>query len=90
MEIFNNGQWGFVCANGWDTYDAIVVCQEEKLGSNGTAIQYTNNQTEILWLSGVDCVGNESQLSSCPHNGLGVVDECMLIAGVECFGKTAV
>ena len=87
VEILNNGQWGLVCANGWDTRDAIVVCQEENLGNNGTAIQYAYSQTETLWLSGVDCMGNESQLSFCPHNGLGIVDSCTVIAGVECFGK---
>ena len=87
VEILNNGRWGLVCANGWDAYDAIVVCQEKILGNNGTAIQFPYNQTETLWLSGVDCVGNESQLSNCPHSGIGVVDECTFIAGVECFGK---
>ena len=88
VEILYNGQWGLVCANGWDTHDAIVVCQGEKLGSNGTAIHYTYNQSETLWLSGVDCVGNESQLSFCPHNGIGTADNCTFIAGVECFGMT--
>ena len=87
VEILNNGQWGLVCANQWDSRDAIVVCQEENLGNNGTAIQYAYSQTETLWLSGVDCMGNESQLSFCPHNGLGMVDGCTFIAGVECFGK---
>ena len=79
-----------MCANGWDTHDTIVVCQEERLGNNGTAIKFTNNQTEILWLSGVDCMGNESQLSFCPRNGFGVVEECEFVAGVECFGKTKI
>ena len=88
VEIFNNGQWGLVCANGWDTHDAIVVCQEERLGNNGTIIKFPYNQTETLWLSGVDCVGNESQLSFCPHNGIGVVEDCEFVAGVECFGNT--
>ena len=88
VEILSNDKWGLVCANGWDMHDAIVVCQEKKLGNNGTAIRYTYNQTEIVWLSGVECVGNESQLSYCPHNGIGIVDDCTFIAGVECFGMT--
>jgi len=87
VEILNNGKWGLVCANGWDANDATVVCQEENLGTNGIAIKVTYNQTETLWLSGVDCIGNESQLSFCPHNGIGVVDDCTIVAGVECFGK---
>ena len=90
VEIFNNGQWELVCADGWDTHDAIVVCQEERLGNNGTAIKfpYNNDETETLWLSGVECMGNESQLSFCPHNGIGMVEDCEFAAGVECFGNT--
>ena len=87
VEILNNGRWGLVCFGGWDSRDATVVCQEENLGINGTAIELTHDQTETLWLSGVDCVGNESQLSSCPHNGLGMIDDCGFVAGVECFSK---
>ena len=90
VEILNNGQWGAVCADQWDTHDAIVVCQEKRLGNNGTAIQYDYDQMETLWLSGVNCMGNESQLSFCPHNGLGEVDDCAFIAGVECFGKVLI
>ena len=86
VEILYDDKWGLVCGSGWDMHDAIVVCQEKKLGSDGTAIQYTYNQTEMVWLSGVDCMGNESQLSFCPHKGLGVVDDCASVAGVECFG----
>ena len=87
VEILNNGQWGLVCANDWDIHDAIVVCREENLGNNGTAITFPYYRTATLWLSRVDCMGNESQLSFCPHNGLGIVDDCASVAGVECFGK---
>ena len=78
-----------MCANSWDTRDAIVVCREERLGNNGTALQSAYNQMEILWLSGVECMGNESQLSFCPHGGIGsyAVDDCPYVSAVECFGK---
>ena len=89
VEILNNGKWGLVCANSWDTCDAIVVCREEKLGNNGTALQSAYNQMEILWLNRVECMGNESQLSFCPHSGIGAyaVDDCPYVSAVECFGK---
>ena len=87
VEIYNNGRWGLVCSNGWDTRDATVVCQETNLGTNGTATQLMYNRTETLWLSGVKCVGNEPQLSFCPHNGIGVVENCTFVSGIECFGK---
>ena len=90
VEILNNGQWGLICANRWDTVDAIVVCREQKLGINATAINITYNQMETLWLNAVECMGNESQLSFCPHDGIGVVEDCEFVAGVECFGKKSI
>jgi len=87
VEILNNEKWGLVCANEWDTNDAIVVCQDQYLGNNGTAIQISYNQTDTLWLDGVNCMGNESKMSFCPHNGLGVIDDCAFTAGVKCFGE---
>ena len=87
VQIYNNEKWGLVCSDGWDSYDATVVCQEKILGTSGNAIQVAYNKTETLWLSGVKCIGNESQLSFCPHTGFGIVDNCTSVAGVECFGK---
>ena len=87
VEVFINGIWGLVCANDWDTFDVTVVCRETSLGTNGTAYQVTNNGSGTLWLSGVGCVGNESHLSQCPHNGIGNCDQLSGFAGVTCFGE---
>jgi len=90
VEVFINGVWGLVCANDWDTFDATVVCRQTSLGTNGTAYQVTNNGSGTLWLSGVGCVGNESRLSQCPHNGIGVMSNCDQLsgfAGVHCSGE---
>ena len=70
-----------------DTQDATVVYQEKNLGTNGTATQIANNQTGRLWLSGVGCVDNEPRLSTCIHSGIGVIEDCPFVAGVEYFGK---
>ena len=64
MQIYNNGEWGLVCSDGWDSHDATVVCQEKRFGTNGNAIQVAYDNSETLWLSGVKCIGNESQLFS--------------------------
>ena len=90
VEVFINGVWGLVCANDWDTFDATVVCNETNLGTNGTVYQVTNNGSGTLWLSGVGCMGNESHLSQCPHNGIGVdnCDQLSGFAGVNCTGKS--
>ena len=28
VEVFQSGEWGAVCDNGWDVNDALVVCRE--------------------------------------------------------------
>ena len=35
-------------------------------------------------------MGNESGLSLCPHNGIKLVNNCTMIAGVECYGKSEI
>ena len=87
VEIYNKGRRGLICSTGWNSQDATVVCQEKSLGTNGTATHYAYNKTEAVWLNGVNCIGNESRLSLCPHDSIGIVDDCTLIAGVECFGR---
>ena len=77
-----------MCANGWDTHDADVACREAFTEIYGTAVPLAYNEVDTLWLSGVDCVGNESRLSLCPHNGIGVVDNCTYVAGVKCSGNS--
>ena len=88
VQISNKGRQGLICSTGWDSRDAAVVCQEKNLGTNGTATQLAYNETEAVWLNGVSCIGNESRLTVCPNDGIGIVDDCALVAGVECFGKT--
>ena len=90
VEIRNDGKWGLVCFNEWSMHDTIVVCREAYLGNNGTAIQISSySQTDTVWLNDANCTGNESHLSNCSHSGLGFVDQCKDVAGVECFCKTS-
>jgi len=81
------GIWGTVCDSGWDDIDATVVCRE--LGYvNGTATRQAQfgPGSGPVWLNQVGCVGSESKLSHCEHNGAGNVGSCSHAqdAGVIC------
>jgi len=81
------GIWGTICDSGWDDIDAAVVCRE--LGYvNGTATRQAQfgPGSGPVWLNQVGCVGRESKLSHCKHNGAGNVGSCSHTqdAGVIC------
>ena len=38
VEICQNGEWGTVCHNNWDSHDALVVCRELKLPTQSKII----------------------------------------------------
>ena len=91
VEVYYNGEWGTVCANGWDLNDAQVVCRQ--LGY-GKAISARNNAfygqgngsgTARVWLDDVNCDGNELVIGDCSHSGWGF-ESCSHYedAGVEC------
>uniref|UniRef100_A0A668VSH4 SRCR domain-containing protein n=1 Tax=Oreochromis aureus TaxID=47969 RepID=A0A668VSH4_OREAU len=76
VEIFNDGQWGTVCDDLWDLNDASVVCRQLGCGSARSALQSAafGEGSGPIWLDNVACFGNESSITDCRHNGLGVHD----------------
>ena len=90
VEIFHNGAWGTVCDDSWDINDARVVCRA--LGYPG-AIRaphsgHFGQGSGNIWLDNVHCLGNESSIENCAHNGWDV-ENCdhSEDASVVCFGK---
>ncbi|KAL4227453.1 CD5 molecule-like [Mactra antiquata] len=87
---------GRICWNNWTDEDARVVCRE--LGyKNGSAYYHYKSSFIYLdyngpyWTSNVQCLGNETQLSDCKHEGFGNVTQCNdrgHFAGVICFDET--
>ena len=93
VEIYHNGTWGTVCDDHWDIKDATVVCRMLGFAYAWTSMSYGEliiNQdltpgTGPIWLDDVACLGNESSLIECGHNGW-LVHDCDHVenAGVLC------
>uniref|UniRef100_A0A8C6TYT8 SRCR domain-containing protein n=1 Tax=Neogobius melanostomus TaxID=47308 RepID=A0A8C6TYT8_9GOBI len=101
VEVFHSGQWGTVCDDSWDTKDAEVVCRQVGCGRAVSAPQsaHFGQGNGQIWLDNVNCLGNETYLIGCAHNGLrkhdcghsedaGVVCEVRLVDGSSpCSGR---
>lgn len=71
VELNVNGLWGTVADPGWDNNDGDVVCRMLGLPpATGTPRGAMFGQgSGIVWLSHVDCFGNETSLASCGNHG---------------------
>ncbi|XP_030852007.1 deleted in malignant brain tumors 1 protein isoform X2 [Strongylocentrotus purpuratus] len=73
VEVFINGAWGTVCDDLWDINDANVACRQLGFGRAISApgfARYGSGSGSFL-LDNLACTGAESNLLSCPHNGVG-------------------
>ncbi|XP_022087751.1 deleted in malignant brain tumors 1 protein-like [Acanthaster planci] len=87
VEIWHDGEWGTICDDDWDINDARVVCHQlgfyEAQAASGQA-GYGQGSGPII-LDDVQCRGDETDITLCPHNGFGV-NNCghSEDAGVSC------
>ena len=74
MEINVNGTWGTVCSLSWNIKDAEVVCRMLNFSAPIVASMYAafGEGRGPIWLQSVKCIGNESSLLDCSHDGLGI------------------
>ena len=83
VEIMYQGIWGTICDDGWDDINTDIVCRQLGL-FNGTTTgqdQYGSSSGPV-WLSQVNCSGNESKLSHCLHPGAGYIGNCSHVQDV--------
>ena len=71
VELFHDGHWGTVCDDYWDIKDAQVVCRQLGFENAVVAQKFAifGEGNGHIWLDNVHCVGNESSIENCPHNG---------------------
>ncbi|NWJ07270.1 C163A protein, partial [Crypturellus undulatus] len=68
LEVFYNGTWGSVCANGTSADTAAVVCRQLGCGSGGWLVPAAENAqgSGPAWLSWVNCAPGTDSLWHCP------------------------
>ncbi|XP_067007855.2 lysyl oxidase homolog 2 [Anabrus simplex] len=72
---FGDSPWGLVCGDGWGLLEAAVVCHQLGLGYASDAVQtnFFGGNSSHMVLSGVECRGNEPDLTRCLHDRIGQV-----------------
>ena len=69
VEILFTGQWGTVCDDFFDLSDAVVVCRQLGYPEAMAKAAYFGQGSGPIWLENVHCVGTETSLHHCRHNG---------------------
>ena len=89
VEIYHNNTWGTICRNYWDVNAATVLCRQ--LGYYGTASVARfgpGADEQPIWLTKINCTGNENFITDCAHKPWGrVYCHHRADAGVTCSGN---
>jgi len=89
VEVCHNRVWGTVCDDNWGSSEGRVACRQ--LGLRFVDVVYNayfGPGGGQIWLDDVSCVGSETKLVYCSHNGFGN-HNCRHYedAGLICEGK---
>lgn len=93
LEILYENTWGTVCNDGFDKFDAEVVCRQ--LGFRSVVEIITDGAgsygegSGIIWLDEVACTGEENTIEECSSNGWGKTDcQHSEDIGIVCLDST--
>ena len=90
LEILYYGVWGYVCSEYFSFNNANVACRRLTFpGAVKALYNLIPSSTAPMWMSGVQCFGNETGLEQCPHLGFGNLYagcENHRDVGVHCIG----
>lgn len=75
VEIYHDGEWGTICDDFWDVADATVVCRwlgyVRASKAKSVAFYGPGHNSQPIWLSNVNCTGEEDELSACDSSDWG-------------------
>ncbi|XP_077367551.1 SH3 domain-binding glutamic acid-rich-like protein 2 isoform X2 [Festucalex cinctus] len=70
VEFYDQGRWGDVCGEMWDSSDAAVVCKQLRCGKAHqitTEAEYGHGSGH-MWNVQIECSGMESTMAQCPQS----------------------
>ncbi|XP_052829164.1 deleted in malignant brain tumors 1 protein isoform X2 [Octopus bimaculoides] len=92
VEVLLGSVWGTVCDSFWDDKEARVFCRHMNF-SDGNALRGSvyGGGTGPVWLSHLQCKGDEKFLHQCPHRGwsasrTNIDDDYQMIFSASCAG----
>ncbi|XP_071499346.1 scavenger receptor cysteine-rich domain-containing protein DMBT1-like [Diadema antillarum] len=77
VEIYYNNEWGTVCGDQWGLPDAQVVCRQLGYAGVINSNAYFVSGSGTIHLDEVACLGSESSLADCTHQGWGSYIYCI-------------
>ena len=89
VEIYHNNTWGTICQNYWNVNAAIVLCRQLGYYGNASTARFGPGADEQpIWLTKVNCTGEEKFITDCSHKPWGrVYCHHHGDAGVTCSGN---